>query len=579
MDSFEALYRREINYIRELGRVAAQENTQLEAFFGQSSVDPDVERLVEGFSALTAGISRKIEDGFPELTAGILSRVWPFPLRPIPSTSIIQLTPKKGHQRFKSDIAKGVVVTSGNGIEFKTCRDLHVEPLTLLSKKLTLSSEKSMIELTFSYNEEGVQWRPEPFSLYLGNDQKVAAELRLWLDQYQTTGYLLCNGSTRVIEQGFVFPHQYRADSLVIPHEQDNYWSIQLLAEYFYLPHVNDFISIDLSQAFPMLERPKKGHFTLQLMFEGILPLTQADINQSFILNCVPVVNLTAGRTRKIPFDPATNKYHLPAKRGQIFTPLNVYTDQEPDDEKQGERKVHTSILEQHRYTSLALDDDSLLYYEFVTYKDEFERVKYQIRFYDASTNPLRQTEYACFNCDYLALDDNAPTLAIGAISTPGIDITGGWLVRNITPVTPSYPAITNSHIHWRLLNQLSFHPVYFNDLEAVKAAITDFNLHGAINVQLARQLQRRIDSLLAVEYRPIDRLFKGQVKRGIQLNLTIDETYFDCLGAAYLFVEVLAHFFSFVINESSYLLTKVTLKGTGEEWRFSEIFGGRKLM
>ncbi|WP_411705894.1 type VI secretion system baseplate subunit TssF [Edaphovirga cremea] len=579
MDSFEALYHFENKYMRELSKLVAQENPKLEAFIGPSSADPDVEKLIEGFSVLSAGVRKRIDDAFPELTENILSRIWAFPLQSIPSTSIVQFTPKKGHQTVKSDISAGSVVASGLGIEFKTCRDLHIEPLTLVSKKLSLSNDNSLIELTFRYNDEGKQWHPEPFSLYLGSDQNVAAQLRLWMDQYQSESHVLYNESSVRISQGIAFTHDYCAKSLVIPHEQENYWSVQLLAEYFYLPHVSDFISIDLSQAFPTLDRPEAGFFTIQLKFDGLLPLTQHDIEQSFFLNCVPVINLQQKSAKKIPFNADTHRYDIPVTQEQIFKLLAVYTDKEPDDEKQGERHVFTPIPEQHRHIKLGLETNDTVYYEFIIQKDVFEKVEYSLRFYDASTNPLTETHYVNFACDYLALHNHAQTLAVREINRPGIDTSSLWSVQNITPATPSYPAITNSHIHWRLMDQLSFNPVSFNHIQAVKQTIQGFNLHSANNAPLARKLQQQIDSLSAIQYRPVDRLFKGQVKRGIQLEFTLDETHFENTGAAYVFAEVLAHFFSFAIAENSFLLTRIIVKGTGETWSLPDIPGSRKMM
>src|SRR5437773_1895494 len=59
-------------------------------FVGETSSDPDVERLLEGFAFLTARLRQKLENELPELTHSLLELLWPHYLRPIPSMTIVQ---------------------------------------------------------------------------------------------------------------------------------------------------------------------------------------------------------------------------------------------------------------------------------------------------------------------------------------------------------------------------------------------------------------------------------------------------------------------------------------------------------
>ena len=53
--------------------------------------DPHVERLIEAFAFLTARVHLKIDDDFPEITEALLQTLYPHYLRPLPSTTIVQL--------------------------------------------------------------------------------------------------------------------------------------------------------------------------------------------------------------------------------------------------------------------------------------------------------------------------------------------------------------------------------------------------------------------------------------------------------------------------------------------------------
>ena len=55
--------------------------------------DPHVERLIQAFAFVTAGVHRHLDDDFPELTAALLGVVAPQLLAPIPSMAIVQFAP------------------------------------------------------------------------------------------------------------------------------------------------------------------------------------------------------------------------------------------------------------------------------------------------------------------------------------------------------------------------------------------------------------------------------------------------------------------------------------------------------
>ncbi|HHY0626829.1 TPA: type VI secretion system baseplate subunit TssF, partial [Vibrio parahaemolyticus] len=87
-------FREELAYLREQGKVFSETYPQLSRFLQSRSYDPDVERLLEGFAFLTARLRAKADDEFPELTHSILNMLWPNYLRPVPSCTVIALTPE-----------------------------------------------------------------------------------------------------------------------------------------------------------------------------------------------------------------------------------------------------------------------------------------------------------------------------------------------------------------------------------------------------------------------------------------------------------------------------------------------------
>ncbi|WP_205895569.1 type VI secretion system baseplate subunit TssF, partial [Pseudomonas viridiflava] len=83
--SFNDYYQDELAALRHLGRRFSERNPALAPFLGQAGLDPDVERLLEGFAFLTGRLRQKLDDELPELTHSLMNLLWPNYLRPLPS--------------------------------------------------------------------------------------------------------------------------------------------------------------------------------------------------------------------------------------------------------------------------------------------------------------------------------------------------------------------------------------------------------------------------------------------------------------------------------------------------------------
>jgi hypothetical protein len=81
-------YSQELTYLRYLGAEFANKYPKVAGRLlleAGKCEDPHVERLLEGFAFLAARIHTKIDDEFPEVIESLLSVLYPYYLRPIPS--------------------------------------------------------------------------------------------------------------------------------------------------------------------------------------------------------------------------------------------------------------------------------------------------------------------------------------------------------------------------------------------------------------------------------------------------------------------------------------------------------------
>ncbi|MGL6295842.1 MAG: type VI secretion system baseplate subunit TssF, partial [Plesiomonas sp.] len=279
MRSFEDHFRDELDYLQQLAEHMATDSPHLADFLPNSG-DPDVARLMEGFSVLTASLCQKIEDDFPEITQNLLANVWQLPLRPIPPTAIIQFSPKNHCIDNATNVPKHsqlVAEYDERTFTFHTCHDLHIEPVTLLQRELTHSAGNSQIRLTFRYDGKSENWQPTgPLRLFLTEDKTLATTLMLWLEQYLTETTIQYQEYSRNV---LFDVSVWRPDisNLILPSDRSDFWPLQLLPELFYLPHVHHFISLDLTDRPSILSLSPGQEFVLAFEFAGVMPVDTID--------------------------------------------------------------------------------------------------------------------------------------------------------------------------------------------------------------------------------------------------------------------------------------------------------------
>jgi type VI secretion system protein ImpG len=140
-------YNRELAYLRELG---AEFSAAFPKIAGRLSLreievaDPYVERLLEGFSFLTARIQMKMDAEFPRLSQRILEMVCPHYLAPTPSMVVVRMEPST----TEGNLADGYRLPAGSVLrarktteeqtpcDFRTGHDVTLWPIDLVRARL-----------------------------------------------------------------------------------------------------------------------------------------------------------------------------------------------------------------------------------------------------------------------------------------------------------------------------------------------------------------------------------------------------------------------------------------------------------
>src|SRR5690606_17844073 len=141
-------YNRELEYLRELGAEFAERYPKVAgrlAMNGTDVADPYVERLLEGFSFLTARIQMKMDAEFPRFTQRLMDVAYPNYLAPVPSMTVVQLAPSMNEGTLATGfcLPRGTMLRAGltpgeqTRCEFSTAHEVTLWPMRVASAQLT----------------------------------------------------------------------------------------------------------------------------------------------------------------------------------------------------------------------------------------------------------------------------------------------------------------------------------------------------------------------------------------------------------------------------------------------------------
>jgi type VI secretion system protein ImpG len=314
-------YSQELTYLRYLGAEFANKYPKVASRLlleAGKCEDPHVERLLEGFAFLAARIYTKIDDEFPEVVESLLSVLYPYYLRPIPSASVVQfhLDPEQGKLMTGLPIPRASLLYSapvaGTPCKFQTCYDTTLWPLEVKSADwrsadriqppAPVSSAAAVIrvELNCFPDVRFSQLDLKTLRFFLQGDGTVVNGLI----------ELLCNNCIQIVARDLAAPAKktvvfapgslrqvgFKADEGLFPFPRRSFWGYRLLQEYFSFPE--KFCFLDLS-GFEKLAAADFGD-KIELLF-FLSDFERNDRRQSlelgvskntFRLGCAPVVNL-----------------------------------------------------------------------------------------------------------------------------------------------------------------------------------------------------------------------------------------------------------------------------------------------
>lgn len=516
---------------------------------GDHCDDPHVERLLQSFALVAAGISSRLEDEYPEFAESLIGAAYPQYLRPVPACAIIRFDVSDVVNQITAPTIVPRGATLGgktHDCHFRTVYDVtlapilvaraHYAPATTAPAAARLPADTSgVLSITFASARPEFQIDAIPGLVRVhvqGPDPVVSATIDTMM--LRVGGAFVQGADNRWTALEHVPLAPVGADPAQrLIEEDDARQPMRLLFEYFaYAPKFN-FVDVDLRS---LVRATGHGQsLTLHLAVRDVHPDSQTAQRLKLLtadnlaLFCTPVVNLF--RMASIPLKRAkeTGGYIVPLHNTDVASSevWSVDTVRAPGERR---RPVVIEPFVSLRHGSAAKPSGP--YWILVRPDDTLRppaESKVAVDLVGVDGRPVAYTGTDQLMADITYSNGERPrAMRFGADATDLLceaDALGARVVMLAQPTMPKRLALDGESA-WRLIAQLA----------PQTSALTRAGLDES--KQLLRQFATPysgqfglIDALKSLSHKPVHLWLQGEpmpsIVRGLEIKLTVDEQAF----------------------------------------------------
>ena len=621
-------YNQELAYMREMGAEFAAAFPKVAARLALDATevaDPYVERLLEGFSFLSARVRLKLDAEFPRFTQHLLECVYPHYLAPTPSMAIVQFTPAM----TEGSLATGFTVPRGTVLrgqiprgevtacQFRTAHELTLWPIEIAEARYApFAPDLPLNTLGLAEPVQAVLRLKLRAAAPFTFDQLAMDRLNLFLsagDEVALKLYELILGSGlgvfvapparpapwfEWLGRDAIQPVGFAREQALIPYTTRSFSGYRLLHEYFAFPE--RFRFVELAGLRKALARHSGDEIEL------VIPLARSDgalgalvDKAGFALHCTPAVNLISRHADRIHVSDQQAEHHVVVDRTkpmdfEVYSVEHVVGYSEALEAEREFRPFYASvdadgIHPAHGYFTMRREPRALSERQ----RRDGPRTSYMGSEVSLSLVDSREAPYSetlrQLAVDVLVTNRDLPLLMpVGsdrdfslAISAP---VDGIRCLRG-----PSRPraAILDGEIPWRLTSHLSLNYLTVADLDEDQGAtalreflelyadLVDADMPDAIS-------RRQTHGVRRVSVTPRTRRLPAPgpivFGRGLEIRLTVDETSFAG-ASAFLLGAVLEQMFARLASMNTFTELVLVSERRGEIKRWPPRMAARQLV
>lgn len=595
-NDFIEYYNRELAYIREMGREFAEQYPKVASRLGMEGIqvaDPYVERLMEGFSFLTARIHKKMDAEFPQFTQNLLEVLYPHYISPTPAIGIIDfdINSKKGDLVKGYTLPKGTVFrarTGGKECRFSTGHEITFHPVEI--EEAEISSSMSDLPPKLLKNFRGSKQIRSALRIQIKvvggstisdlknfdkltfflNGEEIYTHKLLEMLMAHTIGIVAHDHErpirwTKFIDVKNLKHEGFEANQSLLPSDSRVFQGYRQLHEYFAFPQRYLFTSltgVEKAIALPEdLKKQKIKAFELTFLFDKAAHELEGVITaENLRLHSVPVINLFPMQANRINVTPNAHEFHVVVDRAKPLD-YEIYSIDKVTVNAPGQKEVQEF---RPFFDIYGANGDSIN--QFYSLRREVrkpslnqsqvaKRTGYRgsevfISIVDVGNPPYNEQEVFGLNIETTCTNRDLPHIFSSGgdvdfrfnVSVPVDKV---HFIKN--PSRPRAPLGREAY-SWRLINHLNLN--YLNlldsDEESGAEAVRELlHIYSDLGDPL---LARQIQGIRSIKLEPIYRRMplKGAIVfgRGVSIKVLLDENEFAGISP-YLFGAVLEQFFA----------------------------------
>lgn len=585
---FNKYFQDELAYLRDMGKEFSAAYPALAPMLSERGGDPDVERLLEGFAFLTGRIREKLDDELPELMLTVSQLLFPQLVKPLPATSILQFDPLPNGLREARIVPKGTEVQSipvdGTRCRFRTSVDCSIAPWDLtaaLIQDVPGGGQELQLELDIRQAGELERILPESLSLFLSGDPRNALAMLAHV-KHHTTEILLFDAvrgrSAGTIRLGPECLHNvgFEEEQALLPQIESAFPGFRLLQEYYVQPAKFSFLEVEgvrrvaslgavtrVGVAFRMAQRQNDAR--------RVGP-------ENFKLHCVPIVNVFQTTAEPIRLDSRRERHvvrpaGLTASNGAVYSIERVHT------ALRGGQRVDIPPFLSFDHAAGMEDRGRLFYSEHLRPTVVGSGADTYISVGTAEDSGVSVTADV-LSVDLLATNGHlANALRAGEITEATSSSPPFARFRNLQAVTSYVPPPLGHDLQWRATAHTAMNLRALTELSVLKTTLAVYNLQALVDRQVARANELRIDAVKSVKVTPSEKIYRGAVVRGVNIELELDESGFSGDGDLFLFSAILDRLFAEYVSINSFSRTQVRGVGSNVEYKWPARTGNQTLI
>jgi type VI secretion system protein ImpG len=541
-------YEDELSYLREQGAEFARANPSLSNFLSREVVDPDVERLLEGFSFLVARLRERLDQDMPEVVQGLMRLLWPHYLRPVPPITTLAFAPSPSSQTV-TRVPKGVTVNSRPvddvSCAFTTRYAVEVVPFAV--QRLELENRSASARLTIGIDAVGqattAALATDRLRLFFNAEREptVARSLLLWMLRYVRRITVSSDG-TPAVELGpdAVRPVGFSPDETVLAGTPNHFAGFRLLQEYLAYPA--KFLYVDIFGIASLAQRSDHS-ITLAIEFERQLPDQVRLVDGNIRLNCTPAVNLFRHDAHPIRLTGRAIEHRVRPSGGRAFAVHGVETVTGFLQGKAGRREY--AAFESFRHELPGAGADRLYFRESIRPSVTGRGIDHFVSFVDRN-NVTEVPDVEVLSIALLA--SNGPVadrLGIGTIDLATPEVPNTVVVNNVASVVSEVQPPIADALLWRLMSSLARNFGPMTDIGALRSVIASYDFRAVQDVQARRRLELMLAGLTDLRSTPEDAVVRGVPARLRRIVIDAAESQIGGEGELFLLGSVLDAFFS----------------------------------